>query len=287
MELRHFRYFVAVADAMSFRKAAEVLHISQPPLSQQIMNLEHELGVSLFLREKNRIRLTTEGALFLGRAKAILAQAAEAAQEVRAAAKGETGTLNIHFISSASTGILQERVTRFRKAYPKIIIKLTQSLGTPIFRDLLEERIDIGFVRTPAICPKGVEQKLILREDYIVALPADHPLGRKKSLSPRDLQDERLIIYPRGAGPEVFDSVISIFREGGVNPTTFQETSDQFTTAGLVASGMGYAIVPECMMKIKVPGIIHRPITGGKNRAGIALVFRKQHNAIVENFVSA
>jgi len=286
MELRHLRYFVAVADALSFRKAAEILHISQPPLSQQIMNLEHELGVELFLREKKRIRLTPQGALFLDRAKAILAKAAEAALEARAAAKGETGTLSIHFVSSASAGILQERMTKFKKAYPHVLITLAQSMATQIFRDLLEERIDIAFARTPVAAPKGIEHVTILREDYIVALPAHHPLARKKSISPRDLQHEKLIMYPRSGGPEVFDDVISIFRDGGISPTVAQEAPDQFTTAGLVASGMGYSIVPECMMKIKVPGIVHRPFNGGKNRAGIALVFRKQRSAVVENFIS-
>lgn len=287
MELRHLRYFIAVADALSFRKAAETLHISQPPLSQQIMNLEQELGVSLFLREKNRIKLTPEGALFLDRAKAILADAAAAARETRAAAKGETGTLHIHFISSASAGMLQERVMKFKKAWPKVVITLSQSTGEQIITDVLEERIDIGFVRTPVTCPKEVEQKLILREDHIIALPARHPLTRKKSLSPKDLQHEKLIIYPRTGGAEVFDDVISIFRESGISPTIIQEAPEQLTTAGLVAAGMGYSIVPACMMNIKVPGIVHRPFTGGKNRTGIALVFRKQRNAVVENFISA
>jgi DNA-binding transcriptional LysR family regulator len=285
MELRHLRYFVAVAEAKSFRKASAILCISQPPLSVQIKNLELELKAALFLREKKKIKLTEAGEVFLIHARSILAEADRAKASAKMAGDGKSGTLKIQFISSAVTGPLQDLVGKFKKIYPLVDIQLSQSTVEQILVDLEKDRIDAGIIREPAALPGSLNGVTILKESYYVALPASHFLRTKKVLTPADLATEGLIIYPRATASGSFDDILYIFSKQGIVPNIMQEAPEQLTIAGLVASGMGYSIVPECMTHIVIPGIIHRPLKGGRNKTGMILVTKKQANATTKNFL--
>ncbi|NND64763.1 MAG: LysR family transcriptional regulator [Gammaproteobacteria bacterium] len=291
MELRHLRYFVAVAETMNFHRAAENLHISQPPLSTQIKDLEHELGVDLFVRDKRRIHLTAAGNVFLNHARYILSNASEAKRQAIMAASGMEGTLSVRFVSSAVTGTLQTLVNRFKSKYPQVDVSLSQSISTQIIQALGENEIDIGLVRTPKTLPENLHGVLVLKESYNVALSSNHPLCRKKRIHPQDLRDERLLIFPRNTGADSFDDVMRIFHKYDISPENVHEIQEgmtiagQLTVAGLVASGMGYSIVPECFTKLPVPGVTHRPLVGGKNRTGIMAVAHKQSEPTAKNFM--
>ena len=285
MELRHLRYFVTVADLLSFRKAAETLHISQPPLSQQIQDLERELGTDLFIRDKRTIRLTESGKNFLISAKKILKDAEKAKADVKLASTGKLGTLSIRFISSASAGTLQSLVSKFKRTHPLVELDIEQSNNKAIIDSIQTGKIDIGLVRMPMYLIDNLIETPILIESYYVALPSTHPLLKKQLVSPQDLKNEKLIIYPRHSAAGSFDDVLSIFTTRKITPEIVQETVEQLTIAGLVATGMGYSIVPECMTKIRVPGVSHVPLKGGKNKTGIAIVARKDANPIVKTFL--
>lgn len=285
MELRHLRYFVAVAEVLNFRKAASALNISQPPLSVQIKDLEWELGTELFSREKNRVNLTLAGETFLIRAKSILADASKAKAEANFAALGKCGTIKIEFISSAVTGCLQSIVTKFKRSFPFVEVQLSQSTVRKILEDLKTERVDVGFVRGPVALAPHFSSIMALKESYYVALPSSHDLVKKNSISVHDLRSEKLVIYPRDTAPGSFDDILSIFAKRKIVPEIVQEATEQLTLAGLVASGMGYSIVPECMTRIKIPGVTHRPLSGGQNRTEIRVVAKKQCNSIVRNFL--
>jgi DNA-binding transcriptional LysR family regulator len=154
-------------------------------------------------------------------------------------------------------------------------------------RDVDSGRIDIGFVRTPVRLAEGMDIKYVLKESYYVALPLGHPLSKAKQLMPKDLQSEKLIIYPRNTASGSFDDILLLFRNQNITPEIIQEAPEQLTIAGLVATGMGYSIVPECMTKIRVPGVVHVKLKGGTNRTGIAIVTRKPAGAIVSSFLKS
>ena len=284
MELRHIRYFATVAELLSYRKAAEKLHISQPPLSVQIQDLEREIGVPLFKREKKRITLTEAGSCFQDHARGLLENVERAVEQTRLAAEGKSGLLRIRFISSAVTGVLQENVTRYKKIYPDVQIDLEQSTVEQILSDLKNGKIDAGFVRGPLGEMGSMESRIVTRESYYIALPRNHILARRKILHISDLSQEPLLIYPRNTASGSFDDIVSLFRKVGAVPKIVQEAPEQLTLAGLVASGLGYSIVPECMTKIKIPGVVHRPLAEGKGRTGIFLVVRRDATRLAANF---
>ena len=287
MELRHLRYFVAVAESLNFRRAADALNVSQPPLSKQIRDLEYELGADLFIREKRSIFLTSEGKAFLKAAKDILKAAAKAKSLVQGIKQGVAGRLHINFMSSAAAGLLQSIVRDFKTLYPKVDIRLFQSTVTQIITDLNDGNIDIGFVRLPVSLPENLQSVTILREDYYIALPEDHRLTAKETVKPEDLADENLITFPRHTAPGSFDELIAIFHKRNISPRIVQEAApEQLTIAGLVAAGVGVSIVPACMSNIKIPGLVHRPLLGGENKTGIAVLSPLKPDTVTANFLA-
>lgn len=284
MELRHLRYFVAVADRSSVRKAAEALHISQPPLSMQLKDLERELGAELFVREKRSMRLTEAGKSFLVSARKILEDAQKAKLNAKLAAEGKIGKIAIRFISSAAAGVLQTTVSGFKKNHPLIEFDLQQSYAEKIVKDVADGHIDIGFIRVPFNLPDNILSKLILRESFFVALPKTHHLTKKKEISPIDLKNEKLILDARNTANS-FHNIISIFTAQGITPKIIQGAIEDLTIAGLVATGTGYSIVPECMTKIRVPGVSHAPLKGGKNKTSIIIITQKTCTPIAKAFI--
>lgn len=285
MELRHLRYFIAVAEEMNVHRAAERLHISQPPLSLTIKQLETELGVALFTREGRGIQITRAGQIYLQYARKILSDAETASEQVRQSHLGLTGRIKIGFASSAITGPLQKSVSAFKAQYPDVIVDMEQMTNATIPQRLIDKDIDIGLVRVPEYIPDTLMVKDMTKECWCVALPEHHELTKNGAVTIKDLADIRLIFYPRWNNPGGYDDVMNLFREKDVEPRIYQEAPEQMTIAGLVASGVGVGIVPECMATIKIPGVIHRPIKGTKNRTGFAVVTCMDDDLLIQNYL--
>lgn len=285
MELRHLRYFLAVAEEMNVHRAARRLNISQPPLSLTIRQLEEEIGVTLFERKGRGLHITRAGEIFLKRVRAILNSAEEAVIEAVQVGQGIAGTLRIGFVSSTVTGILQKSVSVQKRRYPQVNIEMTQSTNKGIPEQIAADEIDIGLLRLPEVLPSFICMKEVSKESWFVALPKGHLLKDKKKIRIHDLARERLIFYPRENSPAGYDDVMNLFKEKNVTPNIVQEATEQMTIAGLVASDMGVGIVPECMAQIQIPNVTHRPLEGTKNRTGFAFVYKKDADPLVQNFL--
>jgi DNA-binding transcriptional LysR family regulator len=261
VELRHLRYFIAVADELHFGRAAQRLHIAQPPLSQQIRRLEQELGVSLFDRTNRRVELTDAGRAFLVEARLTLTQAERAAHVASQAARGEAGKLIVGHMTSAELNVFPRLLPVFRKRYPDVDLAFQLLGASEQFRMLHEGQIHAGFLRLPAT-DRGLTVKPIVRERLVVVLPEGHPLARRRSLMLRTLGSERFVLFPRRHAPGYYDALVAICRQAGVDPTIVQETTRLHTALSLVATGRGISLMPKCVGRLQRPGIVCRPLRG-------------------------
>ena len=285
MELRHLRYFTAVAEELNFHKAAERLHISQPPLTVAIQQLEDDIGAPLFIREKRRIHLTPAGRMFLDKTYSILEQVDDASENARNIAAGKSGTLRICFVSSSITGFLQNTVQKFVRKYPDVRLEMKQGTHARIMNWMEDGTIDIGLVRTPMDITHEYALHSYSKLSYIVALPKSHPLAKRKTIRIPDLKDEKLIIYPRRVSPTEYDHVMSMFMDEGQTQEIGQGAIEQHTILSLVSVGLGFAIMPESMKSFGIPGMCFKPLSGVKQRTGQAVLTRKSPDILVQNFL--
>src|SRR3954463_10199 len=200
MELRHLRYFVAVAEELHFRRAAERLHMSQPPLSQQIRQLEEEVGAQLLLRNQHRVELTASGAAFLERAREILDAVESAARQARRVQRGEVGRLAVGFVGSAMYSFVPELLRAYRDQAPGITLRLRELGTTEQLRQLDDCRLDVGFLRTPGRWP-GLSFETVLEEQVVVAMPDVHPLAQRPIVRLQDLTGESLVLLTPAGSP--------------------------------------------------------------------------------------
>jgi DNA-binding transcriptional LysR family regulator len=263
MELRHLRYFVAVAHEGHITRAAEKLHIAQPPLSQQIKALEAEIGAALFVRHPRGVALTDAGRSFLSDAEAILASVGQAAQRARRTARGETGRIAVGFTTSAPFHPLVARAIReFRSARPDVSFVLEESSSGDLLAGLREERLDIAFIRSGVADPEGLTVHPLLQEDMAAALPARHRLARRPSLALKELASETFILYRRPDGRGLFDVIITACAAAGFSPHVGQEAPRIVSTLNLVAAGLGVTIVPASLSRLPLEGVTYRPLRG-------------------------
>ena len=243
MDLRHLRYFIAVAEERNFTRASERLCIAQPPLSRQIQQLEEELGVALFEKGYRPVRMTEAGKFFYAHAQKLLGKAADLKSMTQRVGKIER-TLSIGFVASTLYGMLPKIIRQFRTQHHDVAITLHEMISMDQIKALKEGRIDVGFGRIKHEDPNI--RRIVLREErMIVALPPEHPLA--VSTTPLKLQDlisERLIVFPRVPRPSFADQVISVFTEIGLYPENMVEVREVHVAIGLVAAGEGIAIVP-------------------------------------------
>ncbi len=251
------RYFVAVAEELHFRRAAERLHISQPPLSQQIKALEQELEVALFERNRQRVYLTQAGRLLLERSRKILADVEAARAELRATVAGEAGELRVGFTgSSALMPFLHRALHRFRADYPGVQVALQDMPSLKQIEAVHKRDLDIGVVRKPPMRQgAGIEFQLICEDALVLAVHEKNPLAARRSVSMKRLVGETFISYPREAGISLFQKVHEMAAAANFFPNIVQEARDSATIVGLVASGLGVAIVPESLRCIRLPGV--------------------------------
>jgi DNA-binding transcriptional LysR family regulator len=262
VELRHLRYFVAVAEERHFGHAARRLHIAQPPLSQQIRQLEAELGVRLLNRTTRRVELTPAGASFLGRARDVLAAAEAAAVEARRVDAGLEGRLVVGCVGSATYSLLPSLARRLREQMPAVDFSFRGEMLVPDQVDaLLRGDVDLALLRPPVDTP-GIALTSLRRERFIVALPEGHRLVGRRRLRVDDLREESFIGYP-GLGRSVMsERVTALCREAGFEPRIRQEVGETSTLVTFVAAGLGVALVPEPVASLGVTGATYRPLSG-------------------------
>lgn len=294
MELRHLRYFIAVAEERHVTRAAERLGIQQPPLSQQIRALERELGVELFKRKPRGVELTDAGTEFLERARSILDQVDRAFATTRRTARGEQGRVVVGFTSSTPFHPFMPRVLRsFREMSPLVSLVLEESGSGELVQGVRNEEIDAAFIRSPVADVVGLVVRPLLAEEMLVAVPAGHALSKGGSLNRAPpiplsaLANETFVLYKRPGGPGLYDTIISACRSAGFGPRVGQEAPRIISTLNLVAAGLGVSIVPASLSRLQMDGVVYRRIAeGAKLQAPLILAYRPGENsAAVERFI--
>ncbi|WP_028996792.1 LysR family transcriptional regulator [Azohydromonas australica] len=260
MELRHLRYFVAVADEQSFTRAAERLHISQPPLSRQIQDLEEELGTPLFERGSRPLKLTEAGRFFYGHATRLLEQAAQAARATRRVARMER-RLVIGFVGSTMYGAMPRLVRLFRAERPQTELSLVEMSTLDQIEALKAGRIDVGFGRIRRDDPT-VKREVLREERLVAAIPLEHALAiPEQPIILAALANEDILVYPKSPRPSYADQVLALFRDQGLEPGTVHEVQEIQTALGLVAAGMGICVVPTGVSRLRPDEVVYRPLS--------------------------
>ncbi|KAM3099093.1 LysR substrate-binding domain-containing protein [Phormidesmis sp. 146-12] len=286
IELRHLHYFIAVAEELHFSRAAERLHISQPPLSQQIRSLEDELGVKLFERTKRQVHLTEAGRVFLERSYQVLAQLEQAIEATQQIGRGEVGRLVIGFVDSAMYTLLPEILRVFREQFPAVELRLHELTTAQQIQALFDKQIDVGIVRS-AISEPGLSAECLLPESLVLALPEKHPLSAQTQVSLSSLADEFFILFPAKLGPLFYEQIIRSCQQAGFRPKVAQEAVQMQTIIGLVAAGLGIAIVPASMQNFHRSGVIYRPLQEQIPKTGLYLTWRQHDSSpVVSTFLS-
>ncbi|CDG84798.1 LysR substrate-binding domain-containing protein [Janthinobacterium agaricidamnosum] len=277
MELRHLRYFVAVAEELHFTRAAERLHIGQPPLSQQIQALETELGVQLLERSKRWVRLTEAGKLFLDDARRILALSEQAALTARRAQRGEAGELRIGFtFSTPFTPLFAKVINSYRQQFPLVSLTLHEMATLPQIAAIDQRGMDLGFVRPPeAAIPDTVSLSVLRQDPLSLVLPDDHALAAKPSVAIKELEGLPFVMYPNHAGTGIRPQIFRLCRAAGFVPHIAQEAEEASTIIGLVAAGCGVSILPASFDRIRLDGVCYRPISDADAGTTLFLALRK------------
>ncbi|MBR0565838.1 LysR family transcriptional regulator [Azoarcus sp. L1K30] len=262
MELRHLRYFVMVAEELSFTRAAERLHIGQPPLSMQIRDLEAEIGVQLFDRARRKVKLTPAGGRFLIRAREVLAAATAASDEARRMASGEAGELRIGFTSSLPfANTLPDVLHAYRRRHPDVHLQLREMFSTEQFEALARGRLDVGFVRSGLPdAASGIVVREIGRDPLLLAVNALHPLAEAGEINFSDLRHEEFITFPLDSGTGLPLLLRSLCRAAGFEPRVVQLAREATTQIGLVAAGLGVALLPAPLACVRMPRVRYLPI---------------------------
>jgi len=258
MELRHLRYFIAVAEELHFGRAAQVLGISQPPLSQQIQALEQELGARLFDRTNRRVALSEAGRLFLEEARRVLAQVDKAADVARRAQLGELGELKIGFTSSAPfNSSIPQAIFAFRQTFPAVHLDLKEMSSREVAEGLVDESIEVGIMR-PLALPDSLSAVELFREPLVAVIRADHPLaeGSEDGLQLAALADEPFVFFPRSYGSGLYAQLLSLARQAGFSPHFSQEAGEAMTIIGLVSAGLGVSVLPASFQHMRIKGVV-------------------------------
>lgn len=289
MELRHLRYFIAVAEELNFTRAAERLHIGQPPLSQAIQALEADVGAQLFERTRRWVRMTEAGRLFLADARRILALSEQAADTARRAQRGEAGELRIGFtFSTPLTPLFATVINRYRQQYPAVSLRLHEMATLPQLDALAQRTLDLGFVRPTEGAPPATLILTPLREDRLVAvLPAALPLARRKTIGMDELKELPFVMYPPTAGTGIYPQIFRLCREAGFVPRIGQVAGEASTIIGLVAAGCGVSVLPSSFDRIRMDGVVYRPIAASAASTRLLLARRgDERSPLVDAFVA-
>ncbi len=283
IEIRHLRYFIAVAEELHFGHAAQRLHLAQPPLSQQIRKLEDLLGHALFVRTSRAVKLTSAGEVLLDRARNTLKKVSEDVEDVRSVGRGEVGSLKVGFIGSAMLTALPGILGSYRRQYPKVDLQLREFHSAGAIRALQDGSLDVGFLRDggPA---EGLEVETLLSEPFVAALPARHPLAKRKTFSTALLRDEPFVLFSPTFGLRAWEKTASLCEQHGFRPRVVQEAPQWLTILRLVGAGLGVTIAPACAEQIAMEDVVCRRLRSAV-RSDVELAYRVGENrALVRTF---
>ena len=258
IELRHLRYFLAVADELHFGRAAERLGMAQPPLSQQIQRLESLLGHALFVR-KPSVRLTAAGHSLLGVARRAIGEVRHGLEEVARTGSGEIGNLTVAFPASTLLTPLASTIRRYRERHPRIELRLRELPTADQQAALLDGSVDVGFTRQGRSDDR-LRSETLLREPFLVALPPRHPLRARRRVPLRALASEPFIQFPHAVAPGLHEQVIALCAGAGFTPNVVQESREWLTIVGLVEAGLGLSLVPASFKRLRWGGVSYRPL---------------------------
>lgn len=287
MELRHLRYFLAVAEELNFRRAAERVGIAQPPLSSQIHDLEAELGVRLFRRVPKGAELTEAGAAFLAEVPSIFERVDQAVRMAQRGGRGEVGHLRVGYTGSTSfNNLVPEALRQFRRAYPEVELTLEELNSLQLLDRLTHQRLDAVFIRPGRKPVSGAAVLSLPPESMMIVVPAEHRLAHLYAVEMKDLAGEPLILFSRLLGPALYDEIIQACRRAGFEPIIGQVAPQITSIANLVAVELGVSIVPARMANAAIPGVRFLPIKGDAPVARLALATRSEDRSVITaNFV--
>jgi DNA-binding transcriptional LysR family regulator len=289
LELRHLRYFVAVAEELHFGRAAQRLHIAQPPLSRQIRDLEREIGTALFERGARGVDLTHAGAAFLPEARLVLAQAERAQRTAQRAARGETGRLRVGFVEEAThSGILPDVLSFFRMHLPSIGLSLLELDSSQQAEALRDGRIDLGVLSSPPLdAERWLQTEVVYEEPLVAVVPQTHRLASKPRIPLRELAGESFILRPRSTDPASYDDILARCRAAQFSPTVAQEATGWHTVIGLVSAGVGVAFVPTSLARLRQAGVVYRPVRDLGLSIALSVVWKQgEKSPVRERFVT-
>jgi DNA-binding transcriptional LysR family regulator len=285
MELRQLRYFVAVAEEGHFGRAAQRLHMSQPPLSMQIKGLEAELGVELLNRSTRQVRLTDAGRAFLEKARTILGAMKEAQDAARGAEHGTQGRLRVGFISSATLSLLPPSIRLFREQFGGVELELKELTSAQQVDALYADEIEVGLVRLPMRAP-GIRIEPVLEERLVVALPSGHVLEKRDRVPLEAIADLPLVFFTRQLIPGFHAQIVELFQRVGAFPKVAQHAVHLQTIVGLVASGIGIAILPGSAERVSREGVAYRALDVPDATSWMGLAWIEgSDSTLVNNFV--
>ncbi|NKF24278.1 LysR substrate-binding domain-containing protein [Solimonas marina] len=261
LDLNQLRCFVTVAEELHFSRAAERLHMTQPPLSRQIQLLEHAIGAALFVRNNRVVRLTPAGRTLLPEARTILRLAENASLSARRVSRGEAGVVSVGFTAAAGYEFLPGAIARWREEAPDIELRLKEMVSGQQLEALDAGRLDFGLLRPP-VTRDGMRSKRVVRETLVAAFPANHPLASSESLTLKSFDRQPFVMYAPDEARYFYDLVARIFSRVDVNPLYGQHVSQVHSVLALVRAGLGVALVPHAATSLRYEGIIFRDVAG-------------------------
>lgn len=278
MDLRQLKYFVTVAEALSFVRAAERLHMSQPPLSQQIKALEEELGVQLLFRTRREVRLTDAGRVFLHEARDLLERAQSVAHRTRQAAGGEHAQLRVGMATSALFHVLPRLLERTASCLPHLRLSVSDMNSDEQVRSLVADKIDLGFIHARADV-RGLERLSVVVDTFAVVLPQRHPLAQRTDLGLRDLEAEPFVAFSREHAPALFDALIASCQQENFSPRIAHVARHPASLLQMVRLGLGVSIVPSAYAADELPGLVFRRIPAMAGRLQLDAIWRARQPA--------
>ena len=268
VELRLWRQFRTLSDELHFGRAAQRLHMTQPPLTQAIAHLEAMLGLKLFDRTKRSVQLTAAGLALVPEVRDLLARAQALPAHARAAAGGELGHLRLAFVSTVGFALLPQWVRAFRERYPKLALELTEATGDVQLQLLARGEMDAGFMlHAASFVPPGLERVVIATEPLVLALPEHHLLAGVAKLTLARVLSEPLVIFPRRIVPSLHDAIFAMYHAAGRAPAVVQEAIQMQTIVNLVSAGLGLAWVPESVRQFQRTGVVYRTVPSARSGA--------------------
>lgn len=286
IELRHLQYFRTLAETLHFGRAADRLHISQPPLSRQIALLEEELGVKLFDRSRRRVELTEAGQRFYLDTATVFAALEQAKRNAQAAARGAAGELSVGFMMSTAYSVTPAITRRYAAQFPQVRLKLTETLPLDLAQDISSGNKDVAIMYRPQDCT-GLETVTLYREKMTVVLPPGHRLLTHATIDPQELAGETFIIVPRRIAPALHDMIFNFCLQHGVTPNIGLEINMQQTIVNLVGEGLGIAIVPRSMCNMRLATTTFKPLRNAPVIEVVAVWKADNYNPCIATFIES